>query len=115
MKEVHGYIKTAIVVGAIVFAWGGYAMKISGNSDAIATNEISRTEADKAITAKVDGAIEDIHRIELNAKDTHALASQAAEALLSIDVKFSTIQTQLNEQATIQAVNSEKLKTLTKD
>lgn len=103
-EQVHGYIKTLLIIAAIVFAGGGYVMKIRGNSEDIKSNKVDI----KTTNVKV-------HEIELNAKDTQALAAKAAEAMVSIDGKFSTIQTQLNAQATIQAVNSEKLKTLTKD
>jgi hypothetical protein len=58
---------------------------------------------------------EDVHRIELDAKDIKSVAIRAAEAMESIDTKLETIQKTQHDQATVQAVNSEKLKTLTKD
>ena len=57
----------------------------------------------------------DVRRIELDAKDIKSVAIRAAEAMTSIDIKLTTIQMEQTKQATIQAVNSEKLKTLTKD
>ena len=103
-EQVHNYLRTGIILAAIIFAGGGYAMKINGNSGAIVSN-----------SDKIEKVAGDVHRIELNAKDTHALAAKAAEAMISIDSKFSDIQTKLNDQAIVQGVNSAKLKTLTKD
>ncbi len=73
---------------------------------------------DKRVAKNTDGievVKEDVHRIELDAKDIKALAATAAAAAIASDVKFATIQSQLTEQATIQAINSTKLESLTKD
>lgn len=114
-EQIHNYLRTSVILATIVFAGGGWTWQIRGNTSKIAEVKTESVSADKIITAKVEKATEDIHQIELSAKDTQALAATAAKAMVSIDSKFSTIQTQLNKQATIQAVNSEKLKTLTKD
>lgn len=103
-EEIHNYLRMLIVLAGIVFAGGGYAMKVNSNSSAIGK-----------VDEKADANTKAIHKVELNAKDTQALAAKAAEAMVSIDSKFSDIQTKLNNQATIQAINSTKLETLTKD
>jgi len=103
-EEVHNYLRMIVLLAGIVFAGGGYAMKVSSNSSAIIKVE-----------EKADANMEAIHKVELNAKDTQALAAKAAEAMVSIDSKFSDIQTKLNEQAVIQGINSTKLESLTKD
>jgi len=114
-EQIHNYLRTGIILATIIFAGGGWTWQIKGNTLKIAEVKTESVLADRTIAKKVDKAAEDIHRIELNAKDTHALAATAASAMVSIDSKFTTIQTQLNNQAIIQATNSEKLKTLTKD
>lgn len=66
-------------------------------------------------TEGIDTVKKSVHRIELDAKDIKNLAATAAKAAISSNEKFARIQEQLALQVTIQAVNSEKLKTLTKD
>ncbi len=103
-EQWHSWGRTAVILAGIVFAGGGYVMKIRGN-----TKDIIKVEE------KVETIQKDVHEIELNAKDIKAVAVRAAEAMISIDTKLSFIQNEQAKQATIQAVNSEKLKTLTKD
>lgn len=103
-EQIHNYLRTAVILAGIIFAGGGYAMKITAMDKDVSKNEV-----------KIDRVAEDVVNIRLDAKDTQALAAKAAEAMVSIDSKFGQIQTQLNAQATIQAVNSTKLESLTKE
>ena len=114
-EQVHNWLRTMVLIVTIGIAGGGYAMKINGNSDAIVEVKKDNNKAHAVFAQKIERTVDNIHRVELNAKDVKALAASAAEAMNSIENKFTTIQTQLNVQATVQAVNSEKLKTLTKD
>ena len=60
-------------------------------------------------------AEEDIHRIELNAKDIQNMAAQSVEAFTDIKKTLVEMQKTQSNMATVQAVNSAKLETLTKD
>jgi hypothetical protein len=114
-EQIHNYLRTGVTIAVIVFAGGGWTFQIAGNTSRIAEEKIERVEADKKLLTKTDKLQEDTHLLALNAKDTQALAAKAAEAMVSIETKFAAIQTRLNDQATIQAINSTKLDTLTKD
>ncbi len=102
-EQVHNWLRTAVLLAGIVFAGGGYAMKVNSMDKDITKNE-----------EKIDEVEDAVVKLRLDAKDIAALASTAAEAMSSIEIKFNAIQVQLSKQATIQAVNSEKLKTLTR-
>jgi hypothetical protein len=114
-EQIHSYLRTGVTLAVIVFAGGGWTFQIAGNTGRIAEEKEERVEADDRLKIKTEKLQEATHLLALNAKDTHSLAAKAAEAMVSIDAKFSTIQVQLNNQATIQAINSTKLETLTKD
>lgn len=110
---------TVLVILAIGVGWGvGYnalATNVGSNTDGVAANAANaKTHADK--NEKHEKAMtERVHGMELKSKDIEAIAAQGVEALTSINSKLTDIQTRQAAQATIQAVNSEKLKTLTKD
>lgn len=103
-KEIHGYIKTFLVIGAIIFAGGGYAMIVKGNAESI--TKIERVD---------ERQNDEIHALQLADKDIANIAEKSLEVMGSIDIKLQSIQTTQTQQAVINAVNSEKLKTLTKD
>lgn len=97
-----------LAILAIGVGWGvGYK--------ALADNVGHNTDGLETINVKVDKTIEDVHRIELDAKDIKNVAVQAAKSMASVDARLESIQKEQAKQATIQAVNSEKLKSLTKD
>jgi len=100
-KEVHGYIKTLLVIGAIVFAGGGYAMKVNDN-----THRIAKTEEVEA------GLIESVHALELADRDVANIAGKSLEQIILMNGKLEAIQQTQMQQSTILAVNSEKLKSL---
>lgn len=102
--ELHNWARYLLMILAIVFAGGGYAMKVTDNS-----SRISKTEA-------VDDKQGDqIHALQLADKDIANIAEKSLETMGAINVKLEAIQGTQTKQAVIQAVNSEKLKTLTKD
>lgn len=110
-EQLHSWGKTFLILAGVVFAGGGWSQLTKSNSAGIKVNASDI----KAHEDKVDKVIEDVHQIELDAKDIKNVAVKAAEAYLSIDTKLDAIQTEQTKQAMVQAVNSEKLKTLTKD
>ncbi len=81
----------------------------------VTTETKSHNEEIKDIEIRILATEDDVHKIELEAKDIQNLAITTAKTMRSIDAKFDIIQKDLARQATIQAVNSEKLNTLTKD
>ena len=124
--QIHHYLRTGVLLATIIFAGGGWTMKIKSNSERIAEEKTERVDADKALTAKAEKAKDDIHLLALNAKDTQALAAKAVELFNAIqntqdeqarksDAAFDDIQAKLSNHSSIQAVNSTILKTLTKD
>ena len=102
-EQVHHWLRTAVILAGIVFAGGGYVMKISAMDKSVINNK-----------EKIERVADDVVNIRLDAKDTHALAAAAARSMQIIETRFGVIQTQLSNQATIQAINSTKLESLTK-
>ena len=100
----HSWGKTLIILAGIIFAGGGYVMKINAN-----TKDIDKVEV------KADDNSEEIVDLKLQYKDIENLSSQTVGVLTEINNKLTSVQKTQTEQAVIQAVNSEKLKTLTKD
>ncbi len=98
------WMKFALWAVGLVFACGMAYQQMDSIDDRVAKN------TDGIVDIK-----ENVHRIELDAKDIKALAATAAAASIAADRKFEVIQTQLAEQSKIQTINSTKLETLTKD
>ena len=103
-EQWHNWGRYVFLGIIIIFATGGWVIIVQNN-----TKDIEVLQKD----TKQLG--EDVHRIELAAVDIKSVAVKAAEAMVSIDTKLTSIRTEQTKQATIQAVNSEKLKQLTKD
>ncbi len=103
-EQWHNWGRTVTTIITLVFVCGITYKTIGHN-----TEDIGKVEV------KVDTNTKDIHEIELNAKDIKNVAVQAAESMISIDSKLDAIQKEQANQATIQAVNSTKLESLTKD
>jgi predicted nucleic acid-binding Zn-ribbon protein len=103
-KEVHGYIKTLLVIAAVIFAGGGYAMKINGNSTAI----IKGSEKIEAVEA-------DVVDLKLQYKDMENLAKSSDTSLKSINNGISTLVQDVQAMKTDMAVTKVKIETLTKD
>jgi hypothetical protein len=87
-EEVHNWLRTAVILAAIVFAGGGYAMKVQGNSGAIA-----ETRKD------VSGVKDDVHRLELGAKDTQKLAETAVRNSAEAKEMFGKVMEHLEKKA----------------
>jgi hypothetical protein len=103
-KEVHGYIKTLLIVGTIVFACGGYAMRVNGNTKAIAL----AVEADVKTNDRVD-AVEDMV-VELRISDVKQTAT--AEATLNALVGIHQELKALSQIKQDMAVMKVQVKTL---
>ncbi len=121
-EQVHNWLRTVVVILTIGVAGGGYAMKINSNTTGIEKVGIKVEKVDD----KIDRAKEEIHKIAIHQGKIEGVAIRSAEALSSIDARLDGIQKAQTAQATsinaklakystVQAVNSEKLSTLTKD
>lgn len=98
-KEVHGYIKTILVICAIVFAGGGYAMQIKANAN---TGKKNAADLDK-VELKIESVKDTVHIVQLSAKDTQALAASAAAASQKSVEMFEKIQRQLEDRSKVDA------------
>ena len=103
-EEVHKWSRTLVTVLSIVFFCGITYRDVGTNAE-----DIDKVEV------KVDKNTVGVHELELNAKDIENIAVKSAEAFTDIKVMMTTIQKTQSDQATIQAVNSAKLESLTKD
>jgi hypothetical protein len=102
--EVHGYIKTFLVIGAIVFAGGGYAMIVKGNTERI-------VKAEKINIKQTD----EIHALQLADKDITNIAEKSLEYYSTINNSLESIKRIQAGQAILLDRNTIKLETLTKD
>lgn len=108
-----------LVILGIGVGWGvGY--------NAIASNVGANTATGVTLTADLKDHAKDndeheaamtkrVHEMELAHQEVKNVAVQAAKSMISIDAKLGAIQAQQAKQATISAVNSTKLESLTKD
>jgi len=87
-EQIHNYLRTAIILAGIVFAGGGYAMKINDNTRKAEKNAVD-----------IESVEDSVHVIELNAKDTQALAVKSAEAQQESVGMFKEIMKQNEERA----------------
>jgi G3E family GTPase len=109
--QVNEWLKTLVLLAGIIFAGGGYAMKVSGHDREIESLE----DADTIIIAKVDAVKDDVHRIELDAKDIKSLASDAAQSHTESKAMFEKIMNRMDTQSTAITELKVQYKTLTKD
>lgn len=93
---------TLIAGGGIIYACGAVTRDIDRNARDIISN-----------AGKIDSQAVQITDLRLDAKDLKNLATRAVDETKSINKKLDNILNILNEQAKVQAVNSEKFKTLT--
>ena len=110
-EHVHGYIKTILVVAAVVWAGGGYAMKVRGNANAI----IKGQEVDTKILYKIEIVEDDVVDLKLQYKDMENLAKSSNDSLRNINAGIATIQTDQQAMKTDVAVMKVKVDTLTKE
>jgi threonyl-tRNA synthetase len=103
-EQLHNWGRYVFLALVIVFASGGWVITVKSNTDNIIKN-----------ATKIEKVEDDIHKLELSDKDIANLSQKSVEFMTKIDSSLITIQQEQTKQALIQAVNSEKLKTLTKD
>ncbi len=102
--EVHGYIKTFLVIATVIFIGGGYAMKVNDN-----TKRIIKTEDVN------DSQVVQIHALELADKDIKNLAEKTHEILGNLNISINEIKRTQAQQNLLLDRNTIKLETLTKD
>ncbi len=73
-EQLHSWAKTLLILTGIVFAGGGYAMKVNDN-----TKDITKVEV------KVEKNNESIHTLELNERDMQAVYSGISKSLGRIE------------------------------
>lgn len=103
-EQLHSWGRLIVLGIFIVFATGGWVVKV-----------LSNTEAITRVQNKVDVIEEDIHVLELKDKDLANMAEQSLMFMSQVNTKLDSIITEQTKQAVINAVNSEKLQQLTKE
>jgi peptidoglycan hydrolase CwlO-like protein len=103
-------IIAGITLPTLAIAWtgGGRLARVEVVAEEAKETGDLHTEEIKSLTGT-------IHTIQLNHKDTQALAAKSVEYMAKIEGKLTAIESRLTEQSTIQTVNSVKLATLIKD
>ena len=102
--EIHGYIKTFLILAAVVFAGGGYVMKQGDNTGRIVkVEEVNHSQS------------EQIHSLELADKDILNIAEKSLETMGHINHKLELIQSTQTTQSILLDRNTIKLETLRKD
>ena len=96
-EEIHNWMRTAILLFGIVFAGGGYAMKINDNSVRVQKVETS------------------VHDLELNQQRDIALKENTLAALVRLETKLDNVSAEITPIKTDMAVLATKVNTLTKD
>lgn len=103
-KELHGYIKTILVICAIVFAGGGYAMQIRANAKGVVKN-----------TTDIEDVEDNVHGIQINQAKKIATDQAIASLLSELKTGVNFIKTDQSAIKTDIAVMKIKVGTLTKD
>ena len=103
-EEMHKWGRFILLGVFIIFATGGWVAKVLSNTAAIIKVE-----------DKIEIVGKDVHKLELRDKDLANMAEQSLLFMSQVNTKLDTISTEQTKQGVINAVNSEKLKTLTKD
>ncbi len=103
-EEAHKWGRYVMLGIFIIFGTGVWVAKVLSNTAAIV-----EVKADVKIVRK------DVHKLELRDKDLANMAEQSLTFMSQVNTKLDTIVTEQTKQSVINAVNSEKLKTLTKD
>ena len=110
-EQLHSWGRFILLGIFIVFATGGWVVKVLSNTSAIADVKAES----KKIAFDVEEVEDDVVDLKLQYKDIENLSTQTVNVLQSINTKLDSVQKTQTEQAIVQAVNSVKLKTLTKD
>lgn len=103
-KELHIWGRYILLAIVIIFGTGGWVVTVRSN-----TNDIGKLQE------KTEILQEDVHVLELNNKDLTNISKNTLNVLVQVNAKLETITKTQTDQAVIQAVNSTKLESLTKD
>ena len=103
-EQWHNWLRAAVILAGIIFAGGGYAMKIASIDKDVEKNEV-----------EIEQNEDDIVKLQLRDKDLASMAEKSLTVMSQVNAKLDTIQTTQTAQAIVQATNSEKLQHLTKD
>ena len=102
-EQAHNWGRTFIILLGIVFAGGGYAMKVQSNSSGLQAVEIKAEENEDSI-----------HVLELNARDTQAIYGSISESLTELKSgQKETIRSQRTMKESIIVIET-KMKQLEK-
>lgn len=103
-EQWHNWGRYILLGIIIIFGTGGWVVTVRSN-----TNDIGKLQE------KTELLQEDVHTLELNNKDLTNISRNTLDVLVQVNAKLDTITKTQTEQAVIQAVNSTKLDSLTKD
>lgn len=103
-EEFHNWARLGVLIAVIVFAGGGYALRVHDNSSDIAKGE----ERDKQLAAKDERQDDDIHALQLNNKDIQNITSATLDTLKEIkdDVKAIGVE-QMNTRIDITQIKGQ--------
>ena len=110
-EQWHNWGRTVITIVTLVFVCGVTYQRITTTADGVAVNVVDIKDANKEIHAVKD----DIHRVELDAKDIKAVAVQAAESGKESVRMFQEIQKAITPIQISIGKMEVKMETLTKD
>lgn len=103
-KELHSWGRLVVLGIIIIFATGGWVVKV-----------LSNTEAITRVQNKVEVVVKDVHKLQLKDKDLTNMAEQSLMFMSQVNMKLDSIAKEQTKQAVINAVNSTKLQQLTKE
>lgn len=103
-EQLHNWGRYILLAIVIIFGTGGWVVTVRSN-----TKDIGKLQV------KTENLQEDVHVLELNNKDLTNISKNTLDVLVQVNSKLETIQQTQTKQAVIQAVNSTKLESLTKD
>ena len=109
------FVVVVMAIGGTIFTWGvAYSAHQARISSVEETDKILAADI-KVNRTDIEEAKEDRHRMQIDAIDVKNVAVQSAQAFVDIKIIMTDMQKTQAEQATVQAVNSAKLESLTKD
>jgi hypothetical protein len=103
-KELHDWGRYILLAIVIIFGTGGWAVTVRDN-----TADISILQEDTRIIK------DDIHELQLSDFRIANLTQNTSMTMEQVLSELVAIRKEQAKQATIQAINSEKLKTLTRN
>lgn len=103
-EQLHHWGRYILLAVVIIFGTGGWVNTVRSN-----TQDIDKLQD------KTEILQDDVHTLELNNKDLVNISKNTLDVLIQVNSKLETITNTQTDQAIIQAINSTKLETLTKD